>query len=240
MGSKNQKSLGRLMFGVVIALCSFLVFSKIAYELFWNNLIEFDQTVAGWIIVWRSPRLTEVMRAITNFGSTGTIIGVLVVGTVVGLQYWRRFDVPLLNLGTAGAFLLSESLKRIFQRTRPPLPWLGPASGYSFPSGHSLVSLALYGTLAYLLFQNIKNRTWRIRITVLLILLPLLIGISRIYLGMHYPSDVLAGWVLAIGWGVIWVTGVEYLSQKTNGKGKPEDKVKRKPKPKSKVKGRQT
>jgi membrane-associated phospholipid phosphatase len=219
MVKKRQKGLGHLMIGVTIGLCSFLVFCKIAYELIWNKLSGFDQTVAGWIIVWRSPRLTEIMRFMTNLGSTGTIIGVLVVGTVVGLQYWRRFDVPLLNLGTAGAFLLSESLKQIFQRARPPLPWLGSAAGYSFPSGHSLISLVLYGILAYLLFQNIKDRAWRIRTTLLLILLPLLIGISRIYLGVHYPSDVLAGWALAIGWGGVWVTGMEYLNRKPNGTG---------------------
>jgi undecaprenyl-diphosphatase len=129
----------------------------------------------------------------------------------VGLQYWRRFDVPLLNLGTAGAFLWSESLKRIFQRARPPLPWLGPAAGYSFPSGHSLVSLALYSLLAYVWFQNVKKRGWRIGITLFLTLLATLIGISRIYLGVHYPSDVLAGWALAIGWVAIWVTGMEYF-----------------------------
>jgi membrane-associated phospholipid phosphatase len=203
-----------LIIPVIISLVSLIVFIGLAFKQAGNQLTGFDQTVAEWIVAWRAPWLTGLMLAITQLGSASMIIIVLTVGTVAGLRRWRRLDVIFLNLGTTGAYLLNEALKQIFRRVRPPLPWLGTAGGYSFPSGHSLVSMVVYGILAYLLLRNLKNLAWRSIFAAVLLMLPILIGISRIYLGVHYPSDVLGGWAFAIGWAGIGVAVVEGYSSK--------------------------
>jgi undecaprenyl-diphosphatase len=203
MGNHKFKGL------ITFIMISLTVFISLAYRQAGNQLTDFDQTVSGWIVAWRTPWLTGLMLAITQLGSTGAIIGVLVAGTIAGLFWWRRFEVIIYLVSTAGAYWLSETLKQICHRDRPSMPWLERASGYSFPSGHSLVSLVLYWVLAYLMLRNLQNRIGRNILAVGLLMLPFLIGISRIYLGVHYPSDVLGGWAFAMGWVGIWVAVVD-------------------------------
>lgn len=160
----------------------------------------FDATVIRWIIALRSDWLTSFMRAITELGSTGGVVGVVLGVIAICLSLRKRLEASTFALTVLGAFLTSEWLKRVFKRARPPMPWLAAATNYSFPSGHSLVTLVLYGFLAYLVFQNLRPGRIRLVLTGFLLLIPFLIGISRIYLGVHYPSDVLGGWILATMW----------------------------------------
>ena len=163
-------------------------------------ITSFDATVSRWIIAMRTDWLTSVMRAITELGSTGGVVGVTLGVAVICLLFGKWLEAPTFALTVLGSFLTSEWLKRVFKRPRPPMPWLAAATNYSFPSGHSLVTLALYGLLAYLVFQNLKPGRIRSILTGFLLVIPFLIGISRIYLGVHYPSDVLGGWILAAVW----------------------------------------
>ncbi|HYH04910.1 MAG TPA: phosphatase PAP2 family protein [Bacillota bacterium] len=167
----------------------------------------FDATVSQWIIAWRTGWLTSLMRAITELGSTGGVVGVALGIIVICLYFRKRLEALTFGLTVLGAFLTSEWLKGVFKRARPPLPWLGSATNYSFPSGHSLVTLALYGSLAYLVVRNLKPSRLRSVMIAVLLLIPFLVGISRIYLGVHYPSDVLAGWILA----VVWIGGSVFV-----------------------------
>ena len=113
------------------------------------------------------------------------------------------------------AFLFNDLLKHIFVRSRPDsINWLVNESGYSFPSGHSMVSMAYYGYLIYLLYLS-KNKYKWLLITMLSIII-LLIGISRIYLGVHYLSDVLAGFLMAIIYLTIFITVSEYINDSTH------------------------
>ncbi len=204
-----------LIAGATLTTFGLVLFSKIASELLEHELNHFDSVVSQWIITYRANWLTIVMQGITNLGSTMWITGLVLLLSILGFQYKKRRSVMYLAITIGGAMLLTELLKGTFQRSRPKLPWLTSASGYSFPSGHTLISFALYGFLAYLAFRNIKSKSVfsRVTLAILLILLPILIGISRIYLGVHYPSDVLAGWTVAIGWVGTCVTGVEYLER---------------------------
>ena len=93
-----------------------------------------------------------------------------------------------------GSWLLYSSLKLIFQRPRPDLPHLVPAGGYSFPSGHATATAALFFTLALVYCRHSGSRSGRVLVLSIAALLALLVGISRVYLGVHYPSDVVAGW----------------------------------------------
>lgn len=99
-----------------------------------------------------------------------------------------------------GGAALNSLLKHLFVRTRPDLFRVVEATGYSFPSGHAMVSLCFYGMLAFFIVRNIKSLRWRLVIISLAVLLVVAIGISRIYLGVHYPTDVIAGYTAGAMW----------------------------------------
>ncbi|HEX3047852.1 MAG TPA: phosphatase PAP2 family protein [Bacillota bacterium] len=203
-----------LLTGATLAAFGFIVFAKLSSELLEKELTRFDTVIGKWIFSFRFSFLTSVMRAITSLGSTGWIIGFMAVIILIGFRFRKRLEVLAYSIAVLGALGLSELLKRTFHRTRPPLPWLAHASGYSFPSGHSLISLTVYGFLAYLAFKNIKLLWLRYLSVGILILLPVLIGISRIYLGVHFPSDVIGGWAVGVFWIGTCVTGLELLNSR--------------------------
>jgi membrane-associated phospholipid phosphatase len=118
----------------------------------------------------------------------------------------------LLVVGVGGAELLDVILKLIFARPRPSLPDpLLALTSYSFPSGHAMGSMAFYGLLAYLAIQRLSTWRWRVAVVIAMVFLILLIGFSRMYLGVHYLSDVLAGYAAGFAWLVITITGVETI-----------------------------
>lgn len=171
----------------------------------------FDTVIRHWVFAMRSDWLTAVMLAITSLGNTAQIT-MIVASIALGLAYFRRYLEAVGFLGVViGAHVLTEGIKSVVQRARPPLPWLGPAGGFSFPSGHSLVSMALYGFLAYVVMSHVKPSGWRRALMAVLGVMPFLIGISRIYLGVHYPSDVFSGWSLGLIWLGIWISAINLL-----------------------------
>lgn len=204
---------GYLITGAALTVTGFLVFSKLASELLENELLHLDISVTQWLVSFRTGWLTKLMQDITNLGSTGWLIGLVLVVSILGLWFQKYVKVLSLAVVVGGALLLTELLKATFQRVRPDLPWLTIASGYSFPSGHTLNSMALYGFLSYLVFRNCNNKINRYVWSTGLFILALLIGISRVYLGVHYPSDVLAGWAVAGGWLGTCITGIELLKK---------------------------
>jgi membrane-associated phospholipid phosphatase len=200
-----------LLTGATLIVFAFIIFTKLASELLEHELTHFDSVIGQWFFALRAGLLTAIMRGITALGSPVTIIGLMIIITVLGLHFRKRLEIMTYNIAVIGAFGLSELLKRTFHRPRPPLPWLASATGFSFPSGHSLVSLTVYGFLAYLVYKNIKRPWLRNLLVVILLFLPIFIGISRIYLGVHFPSDVLAGWTMAAFWIGTCITGIELI-----------------------------
>ncbi|KNZ69103.1 phosphoesterase PA-phosphatase-like protein [Thermincola ferriacetica] len=193
-----------LVSGSILAAMSLLIFAKLAEDLIFNELRLFDTVVTNFITGLSSPALTETMKLITNFGSAGVlaIIALLVVFILIRQKkhYW---DSAMVVISLLGGWLLNEALKMIFQRPRPELTPLVEVSGYSFPSGHTMTSAAFYGFLAFLTWLYLRHSRFRVLVVAGLTLLVVLIGISRIYLGAHYPSDVLAGWA----GGGFWLAG---------------------------------
>ncbi len=201
-----------LIAGATLIIFSIGFFLKLAHELLENELGLFDQSVGIYIVSWRTPWLTLIMNGITNLGSTPVILLIFVSLTVFGILK-RRFliDGIVLDICVAGGWGLTEVLKATFERTRPPMPWLGMASGYSFPSGHALITMTLYSFLAYLVIRNRKRLYHSGILSVLLMLIAFGVGLSRIYLGVHYPSDVVAGWAIAAAWVGTCIAGREIL-----------------------------
>jgi len=194
---------GRLLIMVWAVLFCALVFAFLAWRLQAGGLTAFDGAITGWIRADISPGRTIWMILFTDLGNFD-FVAVLSALAVILLFVYRKWGE---GLGVAAAPLISwplyTYLKLVFQRPRPDLPHLAPAGGYSFPSGHALTTAALFFTLAIVTCRHIgapanvcRGPGGKALVWVAMVLLVLLVGISRVYLGVHYPSDVVAGWAL--------------------------------------------
>lgn len=161
-----------------------------------------DSAVLGWMLDHRSSRLTSVAIAVTDSGTSPLLFpAVAITGLVVR---WRtgRWWPGLAALGVLGAGVLSRlGLSTVIGDARPPrIDWLVPVGGFSFPSGHAATSALVAGTLAWLLARLLPWRPARIAIAIGLGVWALLVALSRLYLGVHWVSDVLGSWLLAGAW----------------------------------------
>lgn len=158
-----------------------------------------------------SDFVTPIAKFITNFGgaiflSIATIALLLLIkNKKIGLSIFSNIVIIT---------ILNQLLKRIMRRPRPTEFRIVEETGYSFPSGHSMVSMAFYGYLIYLIYRYIKNKYIKWSLIVLLSILICLIGISRIYLGVHYTSDVLGGFLLSISYLVVYISLIKNLKIK--------------------------
>ena len=205
----------RLFGGLVLAICSLGFFAWLADEVFEGGTKVFDENVRDYVHGFASPALTAAMKFFSFAGSplVLTIFGIIIV-TIFILQKHKR-AVVLFLIAMAGELILDLSLKTFFQRTRPE-PFFGYVlpSSYSFPSGHALGSFCFFGTLAWLVTARIENTPLKIIIWITAIFLIAAIGISRIYLGVHYPSDVIAGYTTGIFWVLTVALGDFWMRQK--------------------------
>jgi undecaprenyl-diphosphatase len=163
--------------------------------------VQFDQELAADLHDQATPALTTAFKTVTVFGNAGVLVPATVLGVV--LLAWRRriYDATLLGLAVIGAELLTLALKLGFERERPFFPDpLATASGFSFPSGHATASLAFYGALAVLGVRRFGSLAARATILGGAVLFVLAIGFSRMYLGVHFLSDVLAGFSVGLAW----------------------------------------
>jgi undecaprenyl-diphosphatase len=121
----------------------------------------------------------------------------------------------LVLISVLGGFTASELLKQFFQRERPSVvPHLVVVQSLSFPSGHSMLSAVTYLTLGALLIKTVADRATRVYVLAFAVLLPVLVGASRVYLGVHYPTDVLAGWCAGLAWAVLCSIVAEWLQKR--------------------------
>ncbi|MEO8226552.1 MAG: phosphatase PAP2 family protein [Gemmatimonadota bacterium] len=205
---RHERFLGiTLVVGLVAAAIVLVLLTWLAREMLEGETLRFDAAVRNAVHSFASTGMTRSMRSITFIGGPivlGPLAGVLAV--VFFLIGWRRPAV-LLPLALLGAGLVDTVLKLEFGRARPapffdyPLP-----SSYSFPSGHALFAFCFFAVLAALVSPRVKRRATRIAIWTAAVICILLVSVSRVYLGVHYPSDVVAGW----GAGFVWVMVVAF------------------------------
>jgi len=158
------------------------------------------------------PWVEEMMRDFTALGGSG-ILFLLTVSVIGYLIIKRRFRAALLlGLAVGGGMIVSQLLKSVFSRPRPDLvPYGSYVYFASFPSGHSMLSAATYLTLGALLARLQKSRRLQIYILLLAVTITFLVGISRVYLGVHWPTDVLAGWMAGVVWAVLCALTMYWL-----------------------------
>lgn len=186
------------------SLLLFFLFTMVAFGLYVQAdwIQSFDQFISQPILEQRSGNKTLFFIIFTHFGSVAAMI--LFVLLFSSFLFWRTKNLGMVfwfALQTIlGAALLNHYVKEIFQRQRPTIKHLVVQGGYSFPSGHSMGSLICYGGIAFLLIQLTRRSIWKRCILFFTAVLVLLIGISRIYVGVHFPSDVLGGYLLGGAW----------------------------------------
>ena len=155
-----------------------------------------------------SDNITPIVKGITQLGG---VIGIITIAIILSIIIKDKKTSILIWVNLIISTLLNQTLKYIIQRPRPTEFRLIDESGYSFPSGHSMISAAFYGFFIYLIYKNVKNKYLKWGLISLLSLLIILIGISRIYLGVHYTSDVLAGFLIAISYLIIFITTINKI-----------------------------
>lgn len=201
-----------LMAGFVLGMGFMLLFAKLAEDLIFAELDLFDKIIISVVDYFNNPLMTAIMKTISTIGSSVVVISIALIACLFFLIARKHYgEVTIILIASAGSALMDELLKHIFHRTRPDIARLVDVSGYSFPSGHAMVSFAFYGMLAYLMWENIKLRGLKYFFALLFALLVLAIGISRIYLGVHYPSDVLAGFAAGGFWLVGCILGLQAI-----------------------------
>jgi hypothetical protein len=188
---------------IILFIC-LIGFLALAEDVFNKEIMKGD--IIGYKVVSTfliSDFATPIAKFITNFG--GAIF--LIILTILLIVVLKNKKVGLsICINLVVVTILNQLLKRLLQRPRPTEFRIIEETGYSFPSGHSMVSMAFYGYLIYLIYRFVKNKYLKSISIVLLSLLICLIGISRIYLGVHYTSDVLGGFLISISYLVIYIS----------------------------------
>lgn len=204
---------------VALALAFLAAFVEISEELFEGELASVDHRLLAAFQALRTPALTRLAFDVTALGST-VVLSLFTVLLAVGLlRAGRPRTALLLAAVAAGAAGWTFLLKQVFERRRPEeVLALASVTGLSYPSGHSLASAAIYGTAAVLLGAHRRNRVDRVLAAASTLLLLAAIGTSRIYLGVHYPSDVLAGFCAGLAWAFTLLAVAAWLAKRRAGR----------------------
>jgi undecaprenyl-diphosphatase len=200
-GLENMNLKFQLTRAFVISLISLMAFSVVALLIRAERIVDFDNAVIHAVQSQESPFLTPIMEFFTMVGSTRAVV--VICSLILFFLYkvfHHRHELILFIIVVAGSPLLNSVLKEIFKRARPDLHRLIEIGGYSFPSGHAMNAFTVYGILTFLLWRHIFNQTGRILLLFFSSVVVFIIGISRIYLGVHYPSDVIGGYLASGFW----------------------------------------
>lgn len=187
----------------VIALTAFVYITRRVFVL---NKTKLDTAVFTYLKEHVSERNNDIMEVFTFLGTHQFLIpanlSLIAYFLFIKKHRWYSIKVPAIALSSLGLMFL---LKGLFDRERPSVPLLFHAKGLSFPSGHALMSVTFYGLLIYMIFKSVKNPALKWTLISLLIILIMIIGMSRVYLRVHYATDVIAGYCIGFLWLVFTV-----------------------------------
>jgi len=205
-----------LVEGFAAAMAALLLFAWLARQVMEGGTRTLDFAARDFIQRIASPPLTNAMRGFTFLGEWLSITELTAFAMVLFYRNGRKRSALLIGITTAGGFLLETTLKLIFQRPRPsPFFDTRLPSSYSFPSGHAVLACCFFGSMAALVTAREPRRGVRIAVWAAAALIAALIGCSRVYLGVHYASDVIAGFAAA----VVWVFTVATVYRRRRQKG---------------------
>ena len=205
MKDKIKEFITKNLKWIILFIC-LIGFLALAEDVFHKEIMNGD--IIGYEIKSKfliSDFVTPIAKFITNFGGAIFLIVLTIVLFIVIKN--KKIGVSIFS-NLVIVTILNQLLKGILQRPRPTEYRIIEETGYSFPSGHSMISMAFYGYLIYLIYKYVKNKYIKWISIVVLSLLICTIGISRIYLGVHYTSDVLGGFLISISYLVIFISSV--------------------------------
>ena len=214
----NTKSGFFLLGALLIAATSLFIFGWLAEEILEGDTQRFDALIRSAVHQLATPWLTLLMRGFSFLGSVPVVTAMCLAVICVFLYFRRLRNAALLAITMFGVAALDVALKQAFHRPRPVAFFGISPNSYSFPSGHAFGSLCFYGVLAALLASRVRRRAAKFFLWTAAVLLTGMIGFSRIYLGVHYPSDVIAGYLA----GAVWITAVLSLDKILAGRHRKE------------------
>lgn len=201
-----------IVIGIVLSVISVIIFADIAKDVLDQETRVVDEALSQIVYAWRNPGLTEIMIFISLLGAD---IIVFVAGLFTVFLTWKKHkrEAILFVMILAVGLLINIILKIIFQRPRPSIdPIMDLSSSYSFPSGHAMNAFIFYSIMSYFVYHFTHNKLLSGIVTAFALVLVLLIGFSRVYLGVHYPSDVLAGFIAGF---FVFVTAIVLIRSLT-------------------------
>ncbi len=217
----NKKYFKKLPLRLILLLGLFasaiFLFILIIHEVLWEDEVRIDNSIFNYLsanII--NTRLTAMMRIVTHFASAIFLqigYGALVILYLV-LKNWKR-AVEVAAIGIGG-FIINYVMKLSFHRLRPPDPLIEKLNNFSFPSGHATSAFIFYGLLAYLIWKTNMSRIYKVISGSILILFSLVIGFSRVYLRVHFTSDVVAGFCIGFAWLTLSIWLMERLKKKSD------------------------
>jgi membrane-associated phospholipid phosphatase len=212
---ENAKAFALLLLsGLIMSIVVMLILAKIHEEIAQPFLEHVDQYLLQTIHTYDTPALTRLAFTLTFIGSPAALVpGVLCAAIILWVRKLRH-DSVLLIVAIGGAALIDTVLKLHFRRIRPNVPWaLVREHSFSFPSGHSVGAVVLYGIVTYLIWNHLHDFARRATVIASALLLIAGIGLSRVYLGVHYPTDVAAGYLVGLLWLLPLIGANEYLNR---------------------------
>ena len=198
---------------IFVLLISFIFLSFVVVKN--NNVFLADKSVFDYIINYKSPYLTSILYPITMLGSTLSVILILIILLFVFYKKDKLFYYKYLLINTVFSTLLMSILKNTIKRPRPEFKWI-KQGGYSYPSGHTITALVLYGTLILIVNKTIKGKKKHI-LNIILSIIIFLISLSRIYFAAHYFTDVLASILLGF---IILIVSSNFIKEQPHDKNK--------------------
>ena len=231
----DKKQLQKLALPLLLILIGFAfislsveLFSDISENVISQEIRVFDDMMIELLLRVFTPRFNHVMIFITELGSVWFVAS---VSLLVALYLWFRkkdgWSILFLFITVGGGGLLNLLLKSIYQIDRPSINVQYDAVGYSFPSGHAMGSLFLYGFIVYLIIKSQLSKTKKILSSAALISLIALVAISRVYLNVHFPSYVIAGHASGLAWLLVCIIALEMVKFKTRHNFKVNKTIRR-------------
>lgn len=202
---KYDKSMIYFLIGICLSLISLFTFLEIVEDYLGNGKFVVDSVISKFLTGIRSPFLTGLFKLVTSTGNFISILIISVLIIVLLIKREKKKEALFYSINVIGIWLFNEILKSIFKRPRPTGIHIVDVHGYSFPSGHAMIFMGFSLLIVYYIIENVKSVSMRIVLSILMVSYSVLVGLSRVYLGVHYFSDVFAGWLVAVLWVSIMI-----------------------------------
>jgi undecaprenyl-diphosphatase len=194
-----------LLVGFGVALTTTFGLVELHDEILKAPFEQHDQTIQSWVHGFTTPARTNVMRGLSWIGSPLILAPVVALAAILLWRRRQKDDAVLVVAAALGGMALDELMKLHFKRLRPDVPWaFVHEHSFSFPSGHSVMAIVMYGVIVYKTREKLRSNLARATLMTGAFLMVVGIGLSRVYLGVHYPSDVAGGYFV----GAVWLGAV--------------------------------